>query len=656
MHRTVVLVVGFMLFAGPALADPAAASSHGALAANQWKGGVHNVNRAESKGKQASSGDKAAEPAEKGASNGTEMVAQVPMEKVEAQDKKEAAPAENEAEKAEPEKTSPGEAPAEGAAPEQPPAEVKPWNQLDIKSKMDSGSFGIDLNKIKLDKFYKAMEMPKESERIPLSLNDCIALALKQNQDIQIAELDPLKVDGNIMSAQGILDPVFQGNAVYTESEQVASSETVAFGGISSIRSFTTDMQSSINGTLPWGLQYSLGLHLNDDENTFNRFIEEWSGGLQLRLTQPLFRGRGKIATLARIREAKNSRIASEATVRLTTMNSLSEVIQAYWDLVGAIENLRVRTKSVDNAERLLDITQKRLKIGTAAPLDVVQSQAGLATRQSDLISARSQVADSADRLKRMLNMQEHGVLSGKPIVPTDRPSPSTKTIDPDESIKDALKFRPEIVSSQISIKNAELERKRAKNDMLPQLDVTTTVSQGGRGHFPSDVFDGIRTAADNSYSVSFTGSLPLRNRAARGAYHTAEINEREAEAQLKKVKQDLVLNVRLAIRSVETSRILVESTHQARLVQETNLSAEEQRLKLGLTTNYQVLQIEEDLTNAEVQEVQAQISLEKALVQLELAQGTLLKDLGIKFEPPAPQKPVGYIQSVLPWQIPPKP
>ena len=108
-------------------------------------------------------------------------------------------------------------------------------------------------------------------------------------------------------------------------------------------------------------------------------------------------------------------------------------------------------------------------------------------------------------------------------------------------------------------------------------------------------------------------------------------------------------LPVRLAARAVDTSQILVESNRQTRALQETNVVAEEKRLRLGVTTSYQVLQIQGDLTAAQTQEVQAQVAYEKALVDLRLAEGAILSALGIEFGAPEPERPVSYVRSVVP-------
>lgn len=518
----------------------------------------------------------------------------------------------------------------------------------------------IDINLIDLDELREVIEGQQGPERLRLSLDECVRIAVASNPDIRVVSYEPLKSDADIYAAKGEFDPLLSAMTTYRESEQRATPEYRTFGGISSITEERRNSTFTLGGKLGWGTTYDATFTVNWEETTFNRFVRQWSGGLALTLTQPLLRGRGKAANLARIRIAKNSRVISDLQVELAVMNAIGETIKAYWDLVGAVENLTVMEQALANAERLLDISRKQLDIGTGAAIDVVQAKAGVATRQSELISARSSVADAEDMLKQLLDMRDNGVFSSRRIAPTDRPSVaefSASLLQDSEaelaaSIEASLANRPEIASDELTIENAKVERKRAANDMLPQLDVSGTVFQGGRDLVMDGVFDGVRDRSDNSYGVTVQGSIPLGNRAARGAHQSAEMTLRQAEQRLEKTKQEAMLRVRLAMRARHTSHILVESNRQARVLQETNVIAEEKRLRLGTSTSYRVLQIQEDLTRARTQEVQARVNYEKAMADLRLAEGTLLDNLDIEFAPPEREKPVEYLKSLVPPEL----
>jgi outer membrane protein TolC len=515
----------------------------------------------------------------------------------------------------------------------------------------------IDVRRIDIDRLREILEGEAGGEALRLSLEECLRVAIENNPDLQIVRYEPLRSAADILAVKGEFDPILGASATYVRATQEASPEYRQFGRISTIDSYRTTSKYSVSGKLKWGTTYDASFNWDKEQTTFTGFNDEWSGGLTLTLNQPLLRGSGGAVNLARLRTAEKARQMSDAQVRLAVMTTVAQVVKAYWDLVGAVESVTVREEALSNAERLLDIAQKRLDIGTGAAIEVLQAKAGVATRQTDLITARSQVADAEDLLKQILNLRDHGIFSAKRIVPTDRPKVAEfnlETLKNNEeqlakSIELALKNRPEIVSSQLEIETAGLERTRAANAMLPQVDLTGSVFQGKRGPMMWDPFEGTLERNDNFYSVGVKGTIPIGNRAARGAFQRADLTAHQAEQKLERTKQELMLKVRLAARALNTSIVLVESNYQACQLQETNVAAEEKRLRLGVSTSYRVLQMQTDLTTAQTQAVQARIAFEKANVDLRLAEGTVLETLGIEFALPEPEPPISYFRSIHP-------
>lgn len=519
----------------------------------------------------------------------------------------------------------------------------------------------ININLIDLDALRVRLSEDVVDQQFNLSLQECILIALDENMDIQITGFEPLKSDEAIYSARGEFDPVLRSSAIYSRGNQSQSQETVAFGGISSVQSYSTVTNATLLGKLHLGTQYSVSWDMEKSESTFSQFVEEFNGRLTMQLTQPILRGYGAKYNKVRIDIARNSKVATEAQLRLTVLTTISDVIKAYWDLVGAMENLKVRSEALNNAERLLKVNETRREIGTAADIEVLQSKAGVATRQSEYISARQNISDASNRLKNLLNLRDGDRFSKALIIPIDRPNPR----DPEEfeaaayeervvkSMDEALAKRPEITIRQMEIDNAALEEYRTKKEMLPQLDLIYQYTTGGRDHKLGDTLSGIAERQDYAYSYGVQASIPIFNRAARGSYQRARLERRQAEMTLEQARQQLMLNVNLAASRVASNAILVQSNQQATRLQIANVAAEEKRLQLGVTTSWQVLQIQQDLTTAQVQELISNIEYEKSLVELQLAEGTILDNLGIEVKnPEVDDAPVTYIDSVRPrWE-----
>ncbi len=519
----------------------------------------------------------------------------------------------------------------------------------------------ISIDLIDLEALRKATEERRGPNAVlRMSLKECIETALTQNPDIMVSGLEPRKAQADQLTASGMFDPFWQTTAQYNYASIIASQEIQAYARINSVETHQTLIDTSVGGKLKLGTQYAITFNTSIEETSFSDFAKDYAGRMLFTLTQPLLKGFGIKVNTVNIEMARKSEKAGEAQLKMTVMNTVAEVIKAYWDLVGAMENVKVREESLANAERLLSISEKRREIGTAADIEVLQAKAGVATRQSELVAAQAQLESASDILKNLLLMRENDLFSKVLIVPTDRPhsfeneSFDVSKLAPniDESVGKALQNRPEIAMAGLQIDIADLQVMQARNEMLPQLDLVGSYGQGGRDRSVSKMFYGIRDDDETYYTYGIKATVPIGNRAGRGAFQRARLTKREMEEQKKKIEQTVMMGVHLAVRNVETNRILVESNRQARKLQEANVIAEEKRLKLGVSTSWRVLQVQTDYTMAKTMELQAQISYEKALTDLYLAEGTILDNMDIEIKPPDTEGPISYGESIKPhWE-----
>lgn len=509
----------------------------------------------------------------------------------------------------------------------------------------------FDVNKIELidiQELGRSVDSFLTGDVLRMSLNDCVAIALENNQEILVSFFEPQKSYADLIAARGEFDPTLALDYSWTESSLSASPQIEAFGGFTSVESESWTGQISLNGRSHWGLQYGLNLSTNFETGTFSNFTGQYRSAVTLSLTQPLLRGRGRHYNLANIRRSKNAQIISDEQLNLTVLNALGDVMKAYWDLVGTIENLQVQEESLANAERLVDINERKLDIGTAAVIEVISAKAGVALRISDFVTARTAIADAEDVLKNQLNMRDGDFFSFARIVPVDRPSEFEFDWDPKRSMSLALENRPDIHTAELAIENAQIDRRRARSDVLPQIDLRADITYGGRDFKLDQSYTGLRNKDDDLRTYGITGSIPLGNRTAKGNYLRSKLTVSQEEQRLLGLKMSIMQGVRIAGRGVVSSLILIESNQTAVTLQDTNVLAEEQRLRLGTSTSQQVLDVQEELTRAQTQEVQARINAEKALIDLQVAEGTLLKNLGIEFDGPDVVKPPNMVEIIV--------
>lgn len=472
-------------------------------------------------------------------------------------------------------------------------------------------------------------------ETVRMTLDDAVQAALMANQDILIVSFEPRIAASDLMAERGVFDPVLRGFASESDSDQPASPQAIVFGGITSIDEELRDFGVGLGGLTPHGTTYDVSYGTTRTLGTFTGDESEYAVGLTLTVTQPLLRGVGKTAQLAQVRVARNTLGISAYDVARLTEVTLGEVIKAYWDLVGAIENLRVRRESLANANRLVEINEQRLEIGTAAAIEVLQAKSSAASRISDVIAARTDVDNAEDVLKQLVGMQDGELFSSKHIIPVERPQAHPTDWNVERSMAVALENRAEIRTAELQIESSEVLRKQARNLKWPQLDIEGSYTANDRSFEFDDAESGARHREGEIWTIGLVGSIPLGNRTARGNFRAASLRLEQNEQRLLKQQQDVMLEVRVAMRDALSSEVLVESTRQTRILEEANVAAEDRRLQLGVTTSQDLLDRQEDLTEAQVREVQAMINFEKALVDLRVAEGILLRELGIEMDLP---------------------
>lgn len=550
---------------------------------------------------------------------------------------------------------------ASGASAQEPDVDIELSEPEEGEDATIFDSLQIEL--LDIDRLRERVEETLVGEPMRITLDETIRMALEHNQDILIVGFEPSIADSELFSSRGDFDPNLTISGSYSDSSDPPSPTTRAFGGFTTnIESRVADGTLSLNGRNWIGTQYDFEVFVERERGTFTTPRDPDTGdplsplsfytmNVGLTLTQPLLRGFGTDSNLVRVRTALNNLEISDAEVEFTLINTIGQVTKAYWDLVGAVEQVKVQQEALANARRVLRINEQRYELGTAAALEVLEAKAGVAARQSDLIAARTAVLDAEDILKNFMGLYDESgeLLSSNSLIPIDRPVIETVEWNLKESQRTALAYRPDIRQAEIAVDNADLEIANARDQLLPSLDLTGSYGRSSRKVGGSDIFEGILQKDGRSWTIALEGSIPIGNRAARGNFTRAKLIRRQQQQRLRKTKLDAQTDVRLAVHSLASNRVLVESTQQTRRLEEANVAAEERRLRIGVTTAQDVLDKQEDLTAAQAREVQALVDFEKSRVDLLIAEGTLLEEMQIEYQEPEYGEDIGFFESLGP-------
>ncbi|MEK7220140.1 MAG: TolC family protein [candidate division NC10 bacterium] len=453
-----------------------------------------------------------------------------------------------------------------------------------------------------------------------LSLRDSIGLALKNNLDIAVEGFNPNLREQDLTSEKAVFDP--SAFLELSRSDNRAASASSFFSGGRAL-SDLWDFNTGVKQKLPTGGNYELRFN-NEYLNTHSTSTG-FSSRFALTLTQPLLKNFGFEATETNIRIATNNQSISKEQLRLKVSDIVTQVQNGYFDLIFAIDNLEVQRRSLRLAQDLVALNTARVRAGVAAPVEVTQAEAQEAARVQDVILAEKAVRDAEDTLKVVLNLPVGGGW-GQEIRPTDTPSFEVKPINQNEAIQKALENRYEYKSAKLDIDNRELSVRLTRNQLLPDLSLTSSVSTNGFGGVYGSDLSEMGSSHFASYSVGVVLTVPLGNRSAQASYLKAKLTADQARTSLKQLVLQITQQVREAVRRVESDAKRVEANRAARVLAEEQLRVEQRRLEAGVTTTFNVLSFQRDLAAAQGNEIRAITDYNKSLANLEKVRGTVLE------------------------------
>jgi HAE1 family hydrophobic/amphiphilic exporter-1 len=232
-------------------------------------------------------------------------------------------------------------------------------------------------------------------------------------------------------------------------------------------------------------------------------------------------------------------------------------------------------------------------------------------------------------------------------------------TLNPEASVARALDLRPELRESRLTTQNAQIQYRYARNQVLPRLDAIVNYGAAGVGGTPvttTDPFTGqplnISSSAYPhalgqvlrqdfpSWTVGFQVGIPVLNIGARAEAKRSELEVDRTRALEAQTEQSIALDVRTNVRAIDTAAKEIGATRTAREAAEQNLDAERKRYENGMTTIFQVLQIQQQLSDARARELQALVGYNKAVSSYHRAVGDLLDVRNIQIEQEKVEEP----------------
>jgi len=474
---------------------------------------------------------------------------------------------------------------------------------------------------------------PANSNTPPLTLDQCVAMALDKNYDLRIQRIITISSTNAIETAKAEYDPVIggSGNLGYNRSE----SYPYGVGGVdpntglpkSASTGQTLTADASISQKIITGATLQLGY--SADRATRYAPWQTYNSGLTLTVRQPVLKNYGSQVNRAAIERARLGAQLSNYDLKSSVLATVRSVESAYYALAYARANLVVLKSSLDTAQQLYNENKIRKETGVLTDLDVLQAQVGVANAQSNILLGQKSVNDAEDTLLSLINpFQFQTAIGPLDIVETD-----AIDVNFDRSYKLARDNSPDLASQRLAIEQSQIDLAVAKRNRLPQLDVVGSAGyNASRGAFGSAVGNTL-DQHNHDWAIGATITYPWGSRAERATLAGAKATLDTNQVSLEQLDQAVLLQVRTAIRAVQTSQEGVRISALAASLSEQQYNLEKARYDQGMSTFRLVQDMKQDLDNARVAELNARVSLRLALADLARLEGSTLSRYNIKLD-----------------------
>ncbi len=479
--------------------------------------------------------------------------------------------------------------------------------------------------------------------RLELSLEDCLLKALRNNLSLKAEMITPQIADKNVTLATEKFIPSLNFN--YNKQ----NTETASYSFLDASDMVVTkqnDYTVQLTQNIPTGGTFSASLnsYVSDTNRNFQTINPRYGSTLRLNFSQSLLRDFGLKYGRRDIIVAGYNQEISEENFQRTLEETIYNVELAYWNLVYARENLKVRQQSLKLAQELLEKNKVEIEAGTLPPIELLTAESEVSTRQADILESEALVKNYEDQLRVVINLGAEMEDAKKvQIIPTDSPSVEKREISYEEAMGIALQKRPDLEAIRTELKSREFNFSYAKNQLLPNLQFTLGYWSPGIsgdqllyrdnnpmtgdiiGTIPGKKSDALKDAFGFKYknwSIGFVFTLPISNVVTKANYAQAKLNLEQSRLKLKNQQLQLDLEIGNAVRAVETNYQRAVAYRTARELAEQKLEAEEEKFKVGMSTNYLVLQYQRDLVNAQTMELKALIDYNVSLANLDRAMG----------------------------------
>lgn len=521
------------------------------------------------------------------------------------------------------------------------------------------------------------------TQQTTLSLDEAVKMALENNNNIETSQIDVRIAEFDLRAARGVFDPRFVTQSYFERSNIPTAS---SLGGANGSTTSTGIVgNTGISGFSPFaGGQYQATFNSSRQttNNPFTSLNPQFPTSLTLSYTQPLFRGLRTDDNRRRIQIARKNLSLTDAQFRQQSIETITNVVQAYWDLVFALRNLQVQIDAVRQAREQVVSNRRQVQEGVLAPVDILAAETQVTNFEQNVFAAQEQVTRAESNLKTLILPKAEADLWARALVPTTPVVAEPPRASFEDAMSAALATRPELMRLQTSREINEINTRYFRDQTKPQVDLVasytgaglagTSVTTGanpltsvfgpltqrvnelsalnnlpplppsntGSSSLPGNLLGGYGQSLQNiigfdypTFRVGLNIELPFGNRTAKANLGRSLAEGTRIEAQRDQTIQQVKFEVQTSLQALRSAEARLASAAASRSSSEQLYESEQRRLQNGTSTVFLVLQRQQELVAARGRELQAQTDLNKAIANFHRSTGNTLQthDITIK-------------------------
>lgn len=489
--------------------------------------------------------------------------------------------------------------------------------------------------------FFAQVSVHAEEAKKEFTLKDAIYHALKNNLDLKVQMTDVTLAQEGLNINKSIFIPQLTLTGSTRETNTPPRGVLSGVGEDDIETNKTANLNVILNQNLPHGGRVTVNMfnQRNSTNNIFNQIDPFLLSQGNITLVQPLLKNFGLTPTKRDIYIGIKDLKIAKHTLRQNIIDLVFNVEQAYWQLVFAHQNLEATSMALKRAQDLLKQNQIKVRVGSAAPIEVLTAKAEVARNEGNMIQAEMQIQTAEENLKKILNLSRTPII----VIPSDKPNVKPLETNFDQYFQEALAGRPDIFQAKLNVAKSLIELKVAKNGVLPDLQLTGQYWSNGQGGqlytflknplndptFTADdrvkaelisIWDSMEQVFKNkykNYSIELQLQIPLGFRQEKAQLSRAKINLERTRIQLENTTNNLYSEIREVIKELEANAKLVEANRIALELEDQKLKAELKRLAVGISTNLVVMDFQREYAAAETRALQSVIDYNMTLAKI---------------------------------------